>query len=78
LDQRKLRTESTGIVELEEIILYRLECYLEGEKVKNKDSSDSILKTLRLARSLVVAGSYTAVDVYDHDGKWIKEYMAAT
>lgn len=56
--------------------MFKLECYIQGEKTNTKIVETGLLSTMKTARNLITSGTYTAVDVYDGSGNWLKEYMA--
>ncbi|MBE7896211.1 hypothetical protein G7L40_20085 [Paenibacillus polymyxa] len=58
--------------------MFRLECYLFGNKVKDKMLNDSLLKATRVAKKLVQTGQFTAVAIYNHENRWLKEYVRDT
>lgn len=56
--------------------MFRLDCYTEGTITDTKHVEFGLLSTMKTARKLITSGTYTAVDVYDDSGNWLKEYMA--
>lgn len=56
--------------------MFKLDCYIHGEKTNTKLVDTGLLSTMKTARNLITSGTYMAVNVYDDSGKWLKEYMA--